>query len=111
MTLLAVWSETIARWSTHLEKCAGCAHRVRTGSLTLCAEGEPLAVAVLGLSAPAAKRVAGLEARAVESRPPAACVCYHTCAEDPETACSLSGGFHVHAGEPCSVHPDAPGDA
>lgn len=38
------------------------------------------------------------------------CTCYHTCAEDPATACSLSGDFHVHAGEPCPSHPDAPGD-
>ena len=38
------------------------------------------------------------------------CTCYHTCMEDPETGCSLSGDFHVHAGEPCPVHPDAPGD-
>ena len=38
------------------------------------------------------------------------CVCYHTCAEDPRTACSLSGEWHVHPGEPCEVHPDAPGD-
>lgn len=38
------------------------------------------------------------------------CECYHTCAEDPDTACSLSGQFHVHPGEPCPVHPDAPGD-
>jgi hypothetical protein len=40
----------------------------------------------------------------------AECTCYHTCAEDPETACSLSGEWHVHPGEPCPVHPDAPGD-
>jgi hypothetical protein len=38
------------------------------------------------------------------------CECYHTCAEDPATACSLSGDWHVHPGEPCPVHPDAPGD-
>jgi hypothetical protein len=38
------------------------------------------------------------------------CECYHTCAEDPDEACSLSGEWHVHPGEPCPVHPDAPGD-
>jgi hypothetical protein len=40
----------------------------------------------------------------------AGCTCIHTCAEDPPTACSLSGDWHVHPGEPCPVHPDAPGD-
>jgi hypothetical protein len=39
-----------------------------------------------------------------------ACACVFSCADDPETACSLSGDFHVHAGDPCLVHPDAPGD-
>jgi hypothetical protein len=46
------------------------------------------------------------------------CTCVHTCAEDPASACSLSGEWHVHpdlypgAGifGPCPVHPDAPGD-
>jgi hypothetical protein len=38
------------------------------------------------------------------------CTCYHTCAEDPGTACSLSGEWHVHPGEPCPVHPGVPGD-
>jgi hypothetical protein len=44
------------------------------------------------------------------------CVCVHTCAEDPPTACSLSGQWHVHPDDgsgtfgPCPVHPDAPGD-
>lgn len=38
------------------------------------------------------------------------CLCYHSCMEDPRTGCSLSGDWHVHAGEPCPVHPDAPGD-
>jgi hypothetical protein len=38
--------------------------------------------------------------------PPAACDCYYDC-----RSCSLSGDWHVHPGEPCSVHPDAPGDA
>jgi hypothetical protein len=38
------------------------------------------------------------------------CTCIHTCAEDPPTACSLSGEWHVHPGDPCPVHPDAPGD-
>jgi hypothetical protein len=39
-----------------------------------------------------------------------ACACVFSCADDPATACSLSGEFHVHPGEPCQVHPDAPGD-
>lgn len=38
------------------------------------------------------------------------CACIYSCADDPETACSLSGEFHVHPEEPCEVHPDAPGD-
>lgn len=36
------------------------------------------------------------------------CECIHTCADDPATACSLSGDFHTHPDEPCLVHPDAP---
>jgi hypothetical protein len=45
----------------------------------------------------------------------AECVCVTNCAEDPATACSLSGQQHVHPrthGEfgPCAVHRDAPGD-
>lgn len=38
------------------------------------------------------------------------CECVFSCADDPATACSLSGDWHVHPGEPCPVHPDAPGD-
>ena len=38
------------------------------------------------------------------------CTCYMDCDQDPPTACSLSGQWHVHPGEPCPVHPDAPGD-
>jgi hypothetical protein len=33
------------------------------------------------------------------------CWCYRTC-----RACSHSGTWHVHPGERCPVHPDAPGD-
>lgn len=55
------------------------------------------------------KRVAELHALVSAIHEPV-CACYHTCADDPATACSLSGDFHVHAGEPCPVHPDAPGD-
>jgi hypothetical protein len=46
----------------------------------------------------------------------AECTCVVSCADDPKTACSLSGIDHVHpldeCGEfgPCPVHPDAPGD-
>ena len=42
--------------------------------------------------------------------PAADCTCHHTCADDPAERCSLSGGWHVHPGDPCPVHPDAPGD-
>lgn len=44
------------------------------------------------------------------------CTCVFTCAEDPKTACSLSGEWHVHPDNglgifgPCPEHPDAPGD-
>jgi hypothetical protein len=44
------------------------------------------------------------------------CTCVEFCAEDPKTACTLSGRQHVHpAGQgsgfgPCPVHPDVPGD-
>jgi hypothetical protein len=38
------------------------------------------------------------------------CECYLDCDEDSDNACSLSGCWHVHPGEPCPVHPDAPGD-
>lgn len=40
----------------------------------------------------------------------AECACYFACAEDPQRGCSLSGQWHVHPGERCLVHPDAPGD-
>ncbi|REF00376.1 hypothetical protein DFJ69_5908 [Thermomonospora umbrina] len=44
------------------------------------------------------------------------CTCVFSCAEDRETACSLSGTWHVHPDNglgifgPCPAHPDAPGD-
>jgi hypothetical protein len=45
------------------------------------------------------------------------CRCVENCAEDPATACGLSGTPHVHpdtsgtgAFGPCPQHPDAPGD-
>lgn len=38
------------------------------------------------------------------------CECYFRCSENPATGCSQSGRWHVHAGEPCPVHPNAPGD-
>jgi hypothetical protein len=44
------------------------------------------------------------------------CRCVVSCADDPDTACSLSGIPHVHPDTdsdtfgPCPVHPDAPGD-
>lgn len=34
-----------------------------------------------------------------------ACVCYLDCRD-----CSLTGEWHVHPGEPCAAHPEAPGD-
>ncbi|AKN68693.1 hypothetical protein QR97_01735 [Streptomyces sp. PBH53] len=54
---------------------------------------------------------------AAEGQPePDACTCVTNCAEDPKSACSLSGLRHVHprtrTGQygPCPEHPDAPGD-
>jgi hypothetical protein len=44
------------------------------------------------------------------------CRCVMSCADDPVTACSLSGEPHVHPDDGtntfgrCPVHPDAPGD-
>lgn len=38
------------------------------------------------------------------------CECYLNCEEDEFNCCELSGQWHVHPGEPCPVHPDAPGD-
>jgi len=44
------------------------------------------------------------------------CTCVLSCADDPSTACRLSGISHVHPDDgggifgPCPVHPDAPGD-
>ncbi|MFJ4342660.1 hypothetical protein [Streptomyces sp. NPDC088915] len=46
------------------------------------------------------------------------CTCVTNCAEDPKTACALSGRRHVHPAipgrpgvyGPCPEHPDAPGD-
>ena len=44
------------------------------------------------------------------------CTCVFSCAEDPNTGCSLSGSWHVHPDNgtgvfgPCPEHPDAPGD-
>lgn len=44
------------------------------------------------------------------------CRCVVSCADDPATACSLSGEPHVHPDNGtdtfgrCPVHPDAPGD-
>lgn len=36
---------------------------------------------------------------------PEDCTCYHDC-----RSCTLSGDWHVHPGERCPVHLDAPGD-
>ncbi|WP_331762508.1 hypothetical protein OG612_45605 (plasmid) [Streptomyces sp. NBC_01527] len=48
---------------------------------------------------------------------PDECTCVITCAEDPASACALSGQRHVHPDPsglgtfgPCPEHPDAPGD-
>lgn len=43
------------------------------------------------------------------------CTCVYDCANDPESACSLTGTWHVHPGHvagfgACPEHPDAPGD-
>lgn len=48
----------------------------------------------------------------------AECTCVYSCADDPETGCSLSGSWHAHPDDPqwpgcfgpCPQHPDAPGD-
>jgi hypothetical protein len=45
----------------------------------------------------------------------AECRCVYSCADDPPTACHLSGDWHTHPDEdggfgPCPAHPDAPGD-
>ena len=40
----------------------------------------------------------------------AACECFFSCADEPRTACSLSGTWHAHSDWPCPVHPHAPGD-
>jgi hypothetical protein len=45
-----------------------------------------------------------------EAKDAADCQCIFSCADDPQTMCSLSGEFHVHPEWPCPVHPDAPGD-
>lgn len=37
-----------------------------------------------------------------------ACECRYSCADDWATACSLSGEWHLHPGDSCPVHPDAP---
>lgn len=51
-----------------------------------------------------------LEGLCEQSAAAADCECRFSCADDPRTACSLSGQWHVHPGEPCYVHPNAPGD-
>lgn len=45
------------------------------------------------------------------------CTCVTSCADDPRSACSLSGEPHVHPSRfpgdgfgRCPEHPDAPGD-
>lgn len=40
-----------------------------------------------------------------QKRQAESCECYYDCRD-----CSRSGSWHVHAGEPCPIHPDAPGD-
>jgi hypothetical protein len=58
------------------------------------------------------KELRGITTREIQAlrEDVANCTCIHTCAEDPATACSLSGRWHVHPDEPCPAHPDAPGD-
>lgn len=52
----------------------------------------------------------------VDGREHVECRCVESCADDPDTACSLSGIPHVHPDDgsdtfgACPVHPDAPGD-
>ena len=35
------------------------------------------------------------------------CECVYDCAEEPATACSMTGDWHVHVAGECPVHPDA----
>jgi hypothetical protein len=67
-------------------------------------DGPSLAAEVAKALGPVGTRALVADLKAAE------CWCYRNCAENPATACSLSGRWHVHAGEPCPVHPDAPGD-
>lgn len=36
------------------------------------------------------------------------CICSMDCADDAESSCNEFGLWHVHAGQRCPVHPDAP---
>ena len=60
----------------------------------------------------AADRLDGIIQREINKR----CRCVEHCAEDPATACSLSGQPHVHPNDNtdtfgrCPMHPDVPGD-
>lgn len=48
----------------------------------------------------------------------AECTCVYSCADDPETRCSLSGRWHAHPDDPqrpgcfgpCPQHHGVPGD-
>lgn len=56
------------------------------------------------------------DVRIPERTPEPECRCVFSCADDPATACSLSGEFHTHPDDgsdifgACPAHPDAPGD-
>lgn len=71
--------------------------------------GRPMARRAMSGNPATAGLLAELE-RGWARRDAADCTCIIACDEDPDTACSLSGEWHVHPGEPCPVHPDAPGD-
>lgn len=86
--------------------------RLRLVAGGLAAHGQParardfydLASMLLGEFIAPVKPERGVPAKVAD------CLCYHSCGENPATGCSLSGRWHVHAGEPCPVHLDAPGD-
>lgn len=101
-----VWLQTFAQKCEHYASIIDPDRRRDYGR-------DPVLRALDGIASQAARALATVKTtkrggRLLKSI--ADCTCYHTCADNPATACSLSGGFHVHAGEPCPEHPDAPGD-
>lgn len=85
--------------------------RKRLTAALLHGHAEDLDAAVSALT-----RSRAVSARYVARAEMLACVCVQFCAEDPATACGLSGREHVHPDDGsgtfgrCLVHPDRPGD-